>query len=252
MGSQVSFDYPWFLSYGHLILTALALALWTVARWRRWPRASKILIGALALWSFAAFLTARFILDFNGVPALPTQSYLASGAGLVLDMGAGTGRSTLMVLQARPQTRVVALDLFADYYERHFGRGQSGPERLLANLTAAGLESRAEIRTGDMRELPFEEATFDAVVSAYAIDHLNREGITAALSEAARVLKPNGEFLLMVIGKEFWLNFAFGPLLLHSSIRSPQGWATLLEDAGFQIVEQGTRPATFYVLARKP
>jgi ubiquinone/menaquinone biosynthesis C-methylase UbiE len=249
---QIGFGYPWWLTHGHLVITAVALPLLLLGRARRWPKVPMILLGTLALWSLAAFATARFVLDFDGVPSLPTETYLASGSGRVLDMGAGTGRSTLMVLEARPQTRVVALDLFAHSYQIHFGPGPSGQERLLANLRKAGVENRAEIQAGDMRELPFEAETFDAIVSAYAVDHLNGEGITAALSEASRVLKPGGEFLLMVVGREFWLNLAFGPLLLHSHIRSPEGWADLLRDAGFQIIEQGTKPATFYVLARKP
>ncbi len=116
----------------------------------------------------------------------------------------------------------------------------------------AGLEHRAAIQTGDMRKLPFEAAAFDAVVSSYAIDHLNRDGVTTSLSEASRVLKPGGEFLLMVITKDFWLKFAFGPLLLHSGTRSPARWTSLLQDAGFQMVEQGTRPGTLYIMARKP
>jgi hypothetical protein len=66
------------------------------------------------------------------------------------------------------------------------------------------------------------------------------------------VLKPGGEFLMMVIAKDFWLNFAFGPLLLHSGTRSPAQWSSLFQDAGFQVVEQGTRPGTLYLLARKP
>jgi len=209
-----------------------------------------VLIGAVALWSFAAFLVVAFGFNANGVPPLPTAKFLTSGAGRVLDMGAGTGRSTLMVLEARPQTAVVALDLFAESYVRHFGSEQSGQERLLANLRAAGVADRAEVQTGDMRKLPFEAAAFDAIVSAYAIDHLNQDGIAASLSEASRVLKPDGEFLLMIIGKEFWGSLAFGPLMLHH-IRSPESWAGLLKDAGFQVVEQGTRPATLYFLVRK-
>jgi hypothetical protein len=66
------------------------------------------------------------------------------------------------------------------------------------------------------------------------------------------VLKPGGEFLMMVITKDFWLNFTFGPLLLHSGLRSQARWTSLLQDAGFQIVEQGTRPGTLYFLTRKP
>lgn len=157
-----------------------------------------------------------------------------------------------MVLEARPQTTVVALDLFAESYEEHFGPGQSGQERLLSNLRAAGLENRAAIQTGDMRRLPFEPATFDGVVSTYAIDHLNSQGINMSLREASRVLKPGGEFLLMVLAKDFWLKFAFGPLLLHSGTRSQAGWTSRLQEAGFQMVEQGTRPGTLYFLVRKP
>ena len=250
MGSQMDFGYPWFLTYGHLVIAAPSLALWLLGRARRWPKAPMVLIGAVALWSFAAFLVVAFGFNANGVPPLPTAKFLTSGAGRVLDMGAGTGRSTLMVLEARPQTAVVALDLFAESYVRHFGSEQSGQERLLANLRAAGVADRAEVQTGDMRKLPFEPAAFDAIVSAYAIDHLNQDGIAASLSEASRVLKPDGEFLLMIIGKEFWGSLAFGPLMLHH-IRSPEAWAGLLKDAGFQVVEQGTRPATLYFLVRK-
>ncbi len=211
-----------------------------------------ILIGAMTLWSVAAFLVARFGLNANGRLPLPTQKFLTSGTGRVLDMGAGTGRSTLMVLEARPQATVVALDLFADSFEQHFGPGRSGQERLLSNLKAAGVEQRAAIQAGDMRKLPFEPATFDGVVSTYAIDHLDREGITMSLGEASRVLKPGGEFLMMVITKDFWLKFTFGPLLLHSGTRNQAWWMSRLKEAGFQVVEQGTRPATLYILARKP
>ena len=252
MSSQIDFGYPWWLSYGHLVVAAIAVSLWLLGRARRWSKVPMLLLGAFTLWSFAACLVARFGLNVNGRLPLPTQKFLASGTGRVLDMGAGTGRSTLMVLEARPQTTVVALDLFADSYEQHFGPGKSGQERLLSNLRAAGVENRASIQAGDMRKLLFEPATFDGVVSTYAIDHLNRAGIPMALSEASRVLKPGGEFLMMVITKDFWLKFTFGPLLLHSGMAGPDRWTSRVQEAGFQIVEQGTRPATLYILARKP
>jgi SAM-dependent methyltransferase len=251
MGPGIDFGYPWFVSYGHLVIALPALGLLLLGRARRWPKLPMIVIGAVTLWSAAAFLVVCFGFNANGVPSLPTERFVSSGAGRVLDMGAGTGRSTLMVLAARPRASVVALDLFGDSYRVHFGSEQSGEERLLANLRAAGVADRAEVRKGDMRELPFEADTFDAIVSAYAIDHLNRDGIVKSLGEAARVVKPNGEFLLMVIGKEFWGGFAFGPLMLHP-MRSAEDWAGLLRDAGFEVLEQGTRPATLYFLLHEP
>ena len=203
MQSQIDCGYPCWLSYGQLAVLAVVLPIWLLGVGRKWPKGSLVLIGVV--WALAASLVARFHLNPNERAALPTQSFLASGAGKVLDMGAGTG--------------------------------QSGQERLLANLRVAGVEKRATIQVGDMTKLPFEAASFDGVVSCYAVDHLRREGVKSALSEAGRVLRPGGEFLLMVISKDLWLRVALGPLLL--------------QEAGFQVVEQGPLPATLYFLGRK-
>lgn len=244
--------------YGHLIPAAVAAALLLLCRAKRWPRILTAISGLLLAWSLAAFLIVQFGVDMNGRLALPTQAFLASGKGKVLDMGAGTGRSALMVLESRPETTVVALDSFGQSFAEHFanaGEGgevlQRGQAKLLANLTAAGVEKRASIQPGDVRRLPFEAATFDAVVSTYAIDHLGRTGAGEALREAARVLKPGGEFLLMVISKDIWLKLVAGPLMFHSGTPSAASWTKAMETAGFQMVEQGTRPATLYFLARK-
>jgi ubiquinone/menaquinone biosynthesis C-methylase UbiE len=156
-----------------------------------------------------------------------------------------------MVLESRPQVTLVALDLFGQSFDQHFGRSETPQQRLLANLKAAGVDQRATIATADMRKLPFEPAAFDAVVSAYAIDHLNRQGTDQSLAEAARVLKPGGELLLMIIANEKWAKFAFGPLLSHGGPRGAAWWTTHVQQAGFQIMEQGTRPLTFYLLARR-
>ncbi len=258
MHSQINFGYPWPISYGHLILAACLLAIFGLGLMRKWSKAVLALVGLAALWALAAWVIVRFAIDIDGRATLPTAAFLPSGAGKVLDMGAGTGRSTLMVLEARPQATVVALDLFGESYEEHFGKppaGEStidqGKAALIRNLRAAGVERRATIQPGDMRHMPLESASFDAIVSAYAIDHLGRDGITEALSEASRVLKPGGEFLLIVIAKDGWLTFTFGPLIMHSHMAAADFWARKLRDAGFQILEDGTQPATKYILARK-
>jgi ubiquinone/menaquinone biosynthesis C-methylase UbiE len=248
---SIDYGYPWWLSYGHLPILIAGLAIGFLGYARKWSRAAMLFVGALILWSGAALLIERFVINVNGRPPLPTQSFLASGAGRVLDMGAGTGRSSIMVLESRPQATLVALDLFGQSFDQHFGRSETPQQRLLANLKAAGVDQRATIATADMRKLPFEPAAFDAVVSAYAIDHLNRQGTDQSLAEAARVLKPGGELLLMIIANEKWAKFAFGPLLSHGGPRGAAWWTTHVQQAGFQIMEQGTRPLTFYLLARR-
>jgi ubiquinone/menaquinone biosynthesis C-methylase UbiE len=62
----------------------------------------------------------------------------------------------------------------------------------LIEAVFAEVEQRATIATADMRKLPFEAAAFDAIVSAYAVDHLNRQGTDQALAEAARALTSQG------------------------------------------------------------
>lgn len=249
--AQLNFGYPWWLSYGHLPIVICALALLLLGYWRKWSMWPMLILGVIFLWSSAAFLVMRFGLDVNGRTSLPTQSFLRSGQGRVLDMGAGTGRSSIMVLEARPQATLVALDLFADSFDQHFGPGQHPQARLLANLKAAGVEQRATISTADMRKVPFDPGSFDAVVSAYAIDHLNRDGSTKALAEAARVLKPGGDLLLILITKEPWIQLAFGPLLAHGGLRGREWWTPRVQEAGFQDLEEGTRPGTLYILARR-
>jgi SAM-dependent methyltransferase len=249
---SLDFGYPWWLSNGHLVILIPALAGLFVGRARKWPRLPMAALGLIAAWAGAAFFVMRSF-DVNSAAALPTQSFLSSGTGRVLDIGAGTGRSSIMVLTARPQATLVASDLFADSFDHHFGaHGLTPQERLRANLKAAGVQQRATIETADMRKLPFDAGAFDAIVSAYAVDHLSRDGSMQALVEARRVLKPGGDFLLMLVANDRWTKFAFGPLLSHGGTRGAGWWRDRASQAGFAIVEEGTLPATLYFLLRTP
>ncbi len=258
MHSHITFGYPWQIFYGHLILTCILAPLLWLAFKRGWPVWVRITFALLTFWAVSAAAVVHFEFGLDRVPALTTESFLKSGTGKVLDMGAGTGRSSIMVLQARPNATLVALDQFGASYEQHFGEAGApqqvldiGQKRLHANFEAAGVDQRASILQGDMRKMPVETASFDAVVSAYAIDHLNREGRHAAISEANRALRPGGEFLLIVVTKDFWLNYTFGPLMLHGRMPSQQSWIDALEKYGFQVIESGTPPGTLYFLAKK-
>ncbi len=249
--TSIDFGYPWWLSYGHLTILIPALAGLVVCRIRKWPVWLMSVLGLIAAWAGVALFVVRSF-DMNDYPALLTQNFLRSGSGRVLDLGAGTGRSAIMVLAARPQATLVALDLFANSFDSHFGAEGSPQQRLLANLKAAGVDQRASIETADMRKLPFESASFDAAVSAYAIDHLGREGSKQALLEANRVVKPGGDFLLILIANDRWTKFAFGPLLSHGGTRGADYWRQRAQEAGFQVLEQGTAPATLFFLLRRP
>jgi SAM-dependent methyltransferase len=248
--TSVDFGYPWWLTSGHLFLFLVVLAVLVLGLRRRWPRLVMGVLTVVTLWAGTAAVLVH-LFGVNRVPSLPTEAFLRSGAGRVLDLGAGTGRSSVMVLRERPNATLVATDLFGESFDLHFGAEGSPQERLLANLRAAGVDDRASIATADMRHLPFEGASFDALVSAYAMDHLGRAGAVEALAEAARVVKPGGDFLLILVGSDGWTTFLFGPLLAHGDLPGPDWWRSRATEAGFDVVEEGRRPATVYFLLRK-
>lgn len=238
---------PW--TFGHLTVLLFAAPIAALAWWLGWRRWTAVVSTAIALWAAIGAVIVNGPLRFNRPLALPTSRFLERGHGRVLDGGAGSGRSALMVLLAKPQARVVALDIF----DNRYGIGDNTPDRLMANARAAGVEDRLEARTGDMRDMPFTDGEFDAAVSAYAIDHLRRDGITRALDEMHRVVRPDGDFLLFVMSADAWIEVAF-PLFPEHGLFGPgpqeEAWRERLLKAGFDVIETGRRPGTVYLLAR--
>jgi len=98
----------------------------------------------------------------------------------VLDCGSGTGSTALLAAQKVGATGKVNLFDLSD--------------EMLAvaekRAMEAGFQDRVEFQTGDMLNLPFEDNSFDAVLSTYSICPLH-DPAKGAL-ELYRVLKPGG------------------------------------------------------------
>jgi SAM-dependent methyltransferase len=243
------FGYSWSVVWGHTIPIVLFGGLAAVGvylRWRPWIVGGSIVV---ALWGMAGLFVLHVLAGINVPLEIPSGQFLASGAGRVLDVGAGSGRATVGVLQTRPRTTVTALDIYSGY----FGIDDNTAERLMLNARIAGVADRVDVKVGDARSMPLADDSYDGVISTYAIDHLNAAGIPMAISEVARVLKPNGEFLLEIVNVDWWVRLAapFPHGLGHHRAQDPARWRTLLETSGLHVVEQGTRPATLYFLSRK-
>lgn len=243
----LSYDFgytlPW--TYGHLMASVCLAGLgWLLVR-RKW-RWTGGLLWIVATWALAGFLVIHFVFGFNRPMDMPTQDFMKSNSGRVLDVGAGSGRASVMVGLARPGMHVVGLDNFSAQYI-----AGNSPELFMKNMRIAGIDSRADILSADMRRIPEADGSFDAVVSSYAIDHLSREGIGEALGEVRRVLRPGGEFLLIVMRPDFWLAIPYGPIPAHH-LRRQEFWRVQLAQTGLPVFEEGTMPGSVYFLCRKP
>lgn len=104
-----------------------------------------------------------------------------TGREHVLDAGCGAGH-TALAFAVGGAASVVAYDLTASMLTQV---ERLAAERGITNVTT---------KLGDVEKLPFEDASFDLVVSRYSAHHWpNPE---AALREFSRVLKPGGRFIL--------------------------------------------------------
>ncbi len=98
----------------------------------------------------------------------------------VLDAGGGTGSTALRAAHAAGSTgHVVVLDLSLGMLEEAERKAED-----------AGLADRMEFVEGDMLELPFDDASFDAVLSTYSVCPLYDPA--AGALELYRVLRRGG------------------------------------------------------------
>ena len=104
------------------------------------------------------------------VPSAPT---------VVLDVASGTAGVAIEVSRRSPGTRVVAVDLTWEMLRR----GQ-------ANVIEAGLSDRIALSIGRGEQLPFGDASFDALTFTYLLRYVADP--EATLQELARVVKPGG------------------------------------------------------------
>lgn len=109
--------------------------------------------------------------------ALVEQSGMRRGHR-VLDLGSGTG--TLAILAARQTgSEVVGIDADSDIVE-------------IARRKAETAGERVRFDEGSATELPYEDSSFDRVVSTLFFHHLTDADKRATLRQVVRVLRPGG------------------------------------------------------------
>lgn len=105
----------------------------------------------------------------------------------VLDLGCGNGRHLIPLVERGFE--VTGLDI-----------SEEGLKQAKKRLKQKNLSAR--LIKGSTTELPFEENNFDSVISVGVLHHGDWNMINESFRETARVLKPEGKFILMVRSKK--------------------------------------------------
>lgn len=117
----------------------------------------------------------------------------------MLDLGAGTGKTTASVLQKFPSGTAVCIDLFDEmlaHAAERFARENA-------------MRDRVELRSGDFMTAELGSG-FDVCVSALAIHHQDAPGKRSLFAKIHGALKPGGYFCMIdwVKFREAWKNVA--------------------------------------------
>jgi arsenite methyltransferase len=189
-------DYGYDAPYGLVIFACAAVAFGLLAA-NAWsegrPRAAVPSTFAAAFFLFNAgsfwhttrrgkFIEWERILDGLGL----------RGDERVLDLGCGRGAVLTAVARRLTTGRATGIDIWS-----RADQSGNAAEVTLRNASLEGVADRVEIRTGDMRSLPFPDATFDLVVSSLAIHNIRSDAERKrAVAEGFRVLRPGGRLVI--------------------------------------------------------
>jgi hypothetical protein len=160
----------------------------------------------------------------------------------LLDVACGHGVSALLAARELGCS-VVGIDY-----------GERAVEEATAAARAAGLEARVSFHRADAEALPFEPASFDAVLCECSLCTFPDKA--RAASEVRRVLRPGGRLALTdVIVDDAGLGADLrGPLAVLACVGDalpPSGYERLLADAGLPVLAVESRDEDAAALARR-
>ncbi len=138
-----------------------------------------------------------------------------------LEIGCGQGVMTQLLVE-RFGAPLVATDFDPD-------------QVAAAQKRLSHLEGRVGFRVVDARDMPFDDAGFDAVFSFGVLHHL-MGGWHRAVSEASRVLQPGGWFVCTDLLPPPWLERLCSPVLRRLDLLEESRLLSCLEENELRLV----------------
>jgi SAM-dependent methyltransferase len=113
----------------------------------------------------------------------------------VLDVGCGRGLLAIEAARRVPQGTIRGVDIW-----QAVDLSGNTPDAIRANAAIAGVADRLTVETGDARQLPYPDASFDVVASMTVLHNIgDAAGRDKAVAEIWRVLRPGGQVLIFDI-----------------------------------------------------
>ena len=143
----------------------------------------------------------------------------------VLDAACGTGRYAIPLAEAG--ARVSGIDT---------------TEEMLAHARrkAAERDLALDLRNGDLHDLPFEDESFDLVLSALALCHV--PDLSPVIAQFARVLRPGGRVIIsdfhpfcLLIGWRTAFDQPEARYWIENHLNLTEGYVRALLDSGFAL-----------------
>src|SRR5438067_12355 len=213
-----------------LLVAAAGILIWGTAAAHLWSGIVSIgpvrlALAHMVIWpGVACLLMAVWMLWDSKIGKVRDRERLLDhipwrGSERVLDLGCGRGLMLIGAARRLTTGRAVGVDIWQ-------AEDLSGnrPEATLENAEREGVRERVEVKTADMRKLPFDDASFDVVVSCAAIHNLYDAGDREqAIREIARVLRPGGRAVI-------------------DDIRHGAEYARVFAERGCEVVRKGANP----------
>ena len=151
----------------------------------------------------------------------------------VLDFGCGTGTLLLMLKRKHPEIKLTGMDI--------------SPQMI--HLAASKIKkagSDIHVHVYDGKRLPFNENSFDKIISSFVFHHLSTSFKSVILKDILRVLQPGSKLYIVDFGKsKTFYNKILFQIIRHldgfdnTSVNAKGLMPEFIKAAGFAKLEEG-------------